>query len=46
MTEALRASIKNGNRQLQEIGGWGDSPECTRDQGHERLSRLKGKDLR
>jgi len=22
-TEALRASRKNGNRQLQEVGGWG-----------------------
>jgi hypothetical protein len=27
------ASRKNGNRQLQEIGGWGDSSECTRDKG-------------
>ena len=45
-TEALRASRKNGNRQPQEIGGWGDPPECTRDLGGERLSGLKGKDLR
>jgi hypothetical protein len=30
-TEALKASRKNGNRQPQKIGGWGDLPECTRD---------------
>ena len=41
-TETLRAIRKNGNRQLQEIGGWGDPPECTRDLGGERLSGLKG----
>ena len=35
--KSLRASRKNGNRQLQEVGGWRDSPECTRDLGHERL---------
>jgi hypothetical protein len=27
----LRASRKNGNRQLQEVGGWKDPPECTKD---------------
>jgi hypothetical protein len=45
-TEALRASRKNGNRQSQEIGGWGHPPECTRDLEGERLSGLKGIDLR
>jgi hypothetical protein len=29
--EAPRASRKNGNRQLWEIGGWGNPPEFTRD---------------
>ena len=43
--EALRASKKNGNRQLQEIEGCGDPPECTRDLGGERLPGLKGKTL-
>jgi hypothetical protein len=49
MTEALRASRKNGNRQPQYIGGLGvggDSPECTRDLGREILSGLKERDLR
>jgi hypothetical protein len=36
------ASRKNGNRQPQEIGGWGDPPKCTRDLGGEKLSGLKG----
>jgi hypothetical protein len=46
-TEALRASKKNGNRQPWKVGGWGGrAPECTRDLGDERLSRLKGRDLR
>jgi hypothetical protein len=40
-TEAPRASRKNGNRQLLEIGGWEDLAECTRDLGGERLSGLK-----
>jgi hypothetical protein len=44
--EALRASKKNGNRQPREIGGWRDPPKLTRDMGGERLSGLKGKDLR
>jgi hypothetical protein len=42
----LRASRRNGNRHLQEIGGWGDTPECPRDLGGKRLSGLKGRDLR
>lgn len=42
----LRASRKNGNWQLWEVGGWGDPPECTRDLGGERLSGLIGRDLR
>jgi hypothetical protein len=46
ITEALRASRKNGSRQLQEVGGWGHPPECTRDLGGERFSRLKGRGLR
>jgi hypothetical protein len=33
------ARRKNGNRQPQEIGGWGvDPPECTGDLGGEKLS--------
>ena len=44
--EALRASRKNGNRQPPEIGGWQDPLEYTRDLGGERLSELKGRDLR
>jgi hypothetical protein len=42
----MRASRKNGNRQSQEIRGWGLHPECTRDLGGERLSELKQRDLR
>ena len=45
-TEALRASRKNGNMQPQEIGGWENPPECTRDLGGKRLSGIKGTDLR
>jgi hypothetical protein len=45
-TEALRASRKNVNRQPQEVGGWRDPPEYTRDLGGERLPGLKGRDLR
>ena len=45
-TEALRARRENWNRQPREIGGWGDPTECTRDLGGERLSGLKGRNLR
>jgi hypothetical protein len=45
-TEALKASRKNVNKQPQEIGGWWNLPESTRDLGDERLSGLKGSDLR
>jgi hypothetical protein len=41
-----RASRKNGSRQSQEIEGWRDPPECTRDLGGERFSRFKGRGLR
>jgi hypothetical protein len=44
-TEALRASKKNQNRQLWEVGGWVYPPECTRGLRGERLSGLKGRDL-
>jgi hypothetical protein len=44
-TEALRTSRKNGNQQPWEVGGR-DSLECTGDLGGERLSELKGRDLR
>jgi hypothetical protein len=44
--KSLRASRKNGNRQPQEIEGWGDPPECTRDLVGERLSGIKKMDLR
>jgi hypothetical protein len=44
--EALGANRKNVNRQLQEIGGWGDHPGCTRDLEGERLLGLKGRDIR
>jgi hypothetical protein len=40
------ASRKNVNRKPQEIGDWGDPPECTRDLGGEKLPGLKGRDLR
>jgi hypothetical protein len=46
MIGALRASRMNGNRQPQEIRGWGDPPECTRDLEGKRLLRIKGRDLR
>ena len=39
------ASRKNGNRQSQEIGGWGAPPECTRDLGDERFSGFKEREL-
>jgi hypothetical protein len=42
----LRASRKNGSRQPWEIGGWGDPPEYSRDLRDERLSGVKGRDLR
>ena len=45
-TEDLRVSRKNVNRQLQEVGGWGDPLEYTRDLGGERLSGIKRRDLR
>ena len=45
-TKALRTSRKNGNRQPGEVGDCGYTPECTRDMGSERVSRLKGRDLR
>ena len=46
-TEVLRASRKTGNRQPLEREGCGeDPPEWTRDLGGERLSGLKGRDLR
>jgi hypothetical protein len=45
-TEALRANRKNGNRQPQEVVGWGYPPECTRDLGVERLSVIKRRSLR
>ena len=40
-TEALRARRKNGNRQLQGVGGWLDPPEQTRDLRGEILLGLK-----
>jgi hypothetical protein len=46
MTEALRANRRNGSRQPLKIGVWKDPPKCTRDLGGERLSGLKGRDLR
>jgi hypothetical protein len=46
MTEALRASTKNVNWQPQEIGGWGDTPECIRDLGGKRTPGLKGRELK
>jgi hypothetical protein len=39
--KSLRPSIKNGNRQPWEVGAWENPPNCTRDQGGERLSGLK-----
>ena len=45
-TEVLSASRKNGNRQPEELGGWGKAPECIRDLGGERLSGFNGRDLR
>jgi hypothetical protein len=41
------ASRKNGNRKPREIGGFGGAPyTMLRDLEGERLSGLKGKDLR
>jgi hypothetical protein len=45
-SKVLRDSRKKGNRQLWEVGSWGDPPVCTRDLRGERLSGLKGKDSR
>ena len=42
----LRYSRKNGNMQPREVRSCGDHSECTRDLGEERLSEVKGKDLR
>jgi hypothetical protein len=44
--KSLRPNRKNGNLQLQEVGGWGNPPECTRDMGSKRLSGLKVRNLR
>jgi hypothetical protein len=44
-TEALRASRKNVNRQPQEKRRLGETPECIRDLGDERLPGLLGRDL-
>ena len=44
--KSLKASRKNGNRQPWKVGGWGDPLECTRVLGGERLSGLKGWDLK
>jgi hypothetical protein len=38
--------ISAPTRKPLEVGGWGDLPECTRDLGGERLSGIKGRDLR
>ena len=45
ITEVLRKSKKNGNRQLCEVGGE-KTLGYIRDLGGERLSGLKGRDLR
>ena len=45
ITEVLRKSKKNGNRQLFEVGGE-KTLGYIRDLGGERLSGLKGRDLR
>jgi hypothetical protein len=29
----MRTSRKNGNRQLPEVGGWGNPEKCTRELG-------------
>jgi hypothetical protein len=39
--KALKTIRKNENWQPLEVGGWGNPPECTKDQ---RLSGLKGRD--
>jgi hypothetical protein len=41
-----RVSRKDGNRQPEEVGGWRDPPKCIRDLRGERLSGLKGRNLR
>ncbi|KRY95917.1 hypothetical protein T4C_4987 [Trichinella pseudospiralis] len=43
---SLRVSRKNGNMQLREEGGWGNSPECTRDMGEPTSSRKTGHQVR
>jgi hypothetical protein len=45
-TEALRVSRKNGNKQPQERGAWGNPSECIRELGDERLSGIKVRELR
>lgn len=40
-TEALKASRKNWNRWIQEVGGWEDTLECTRDMGSEWFSGIR-----
>jgi hypothetical protein len=44
--KSLRASRKNENSLIKEVGGWRIPPECTRDLEGERHSGLKEKDLR
>jgi hypothetical protein len=44
--EDFEVSRKNRNRQPQEVVGWGNPSECTRDLGGEILSGVKGKDPR
>ena len=43
--KSLRASRKNENSLIKEVGGWRIPPECTRDLEGERLSGLNGGDL-
>ena len=43
--KSLRTRRMNGNRQPQEVGGWGDPPECTIGLGGERLTGSKGETL-
>jgi hypothetical protein len=43
--KGLKPWCKLVNRKTQEIGGWGNPPEFTRDLGGDRLLGLKGKDL-
>jgi hypothetical protein len=46
VVKSLWVNRKNGNMHSWEVRGWGDPLECNRDLSSERLSGLKGRELR